>query len=229
MNKKKLAIFDIDGTIFRSSLLIELNWMLMKEGIFPRTVQDELDKSYYKWIDRKGSYEDYINDVVDVYSKYVFNKKQKDINRIASKVVKEQKDRVYVYTRDLIKKLKSKYIMVAISGSPIETVNAFNKYYDFDYLMATKREIKNGKYTKNILEVPALDKKRYIQDFVKNNNFNLKGSIGLGDTEADVGFLQLVDDPICFNPNKNLYKIAKRRNWKIVVERKDVIYTLSFP
>ena len=78
----------------------------MKEGIFPRTVQHELDKSYYKWIDRKGSYEDYINDVVEVYSKYVFNKKQKDINRIAKKVVGEQKDRVYVYTRDLIKKLR---------------------------------------------------------------------------------------------------------------------------
>jgi len=52
--------------------------------------------------------------------------------------------------------------------------------------------------------------------------------MGLGDTEADVGFLELVDDPICFNPNKNLYKIARNRNWKIVVERKDVIYNLDF-
>ncbi|MFH1536744.1 MAG: HAD-IB family hydrolase [Patescibacteria group bacterium] len=228
MNKKRLAIFDIDGTIFRSSLLIELNWMLMKEGIFPIVIKKELDKSFYKWIDRKGSYEDYIEDVVKVYSKYVFNKNQRDIKRIAKKVVEEQKDRVYVYTRDLIKQLRKKYIMVAISGSPVEIVEAFNKYYKFDYIFATRREIKNKKYTKKILEIPALNKKKYIKDFIENNNFNLKGSMGLGDTEADVGFLELVDDPICFNPNKNLYKIARNRNWKIVVERKDVIYNLDF-
>jgi len=32
---KKLAIFDIDGTIFRSSLTIELLESLIEEGVFP--------------------------------------------------------------------------------------------------------------------------------------------------------------------------------------------------
>jgi phosphoserine phosphatase len=36
----------------------------------------------------------------------------------------------------------------------------------------------------------------------------------------------MVETPICFNPNKKLYEYAKRSGWKIVVERKDVIYDL---
>ncbi|MBU0671226.1 HAD-IB family phosphatase [Patescibacteria group bacterium] len=179
MNKNKLAIFDIDGTIFRSSLLIELNWMLMKEDIFPKSIKKELDKSYFAWIDRKGSYQDYIEDVIKVYNKNVVNKKVVDVNRVARKVVERQKDRVYVYTRDLIRKIKNQYLLVAISGSPVEIINAFNKYYNFDYLMGTTREINNGKFSNKILDVPAQDKKNHIKNFCKENNFSLKGSIGL--------------------------------------------------
>jgi len=36
---KKVAIFDIDGTIFRSSLLIELTDALIQEDIFPSKVE----------------------------------------------------------------------------------------------------------------------------------------------------------------------------------------------
>ncbi len=46
----------------------------------------------------------------------------------------------------------------------------------------------------------------------------------MGDTETDISFLKMVDNPICFNPNKNLYNYAKKKGWEIVVERKDVIY-----
>ena len=36
----------------------------------------------------------------------------------------------------------------------------------------------------------------------------------------------MVAQPICFNPNMNLYRYAKRYEWKVVVERKDVVYEL---
>jgi phosphoserine phosphatase len=48
----------------------------------------------------------------------------------------------------------------------------------------------------------------------------------VGDTEGDIPLLESVSRPICFNPNQNLYSYAKRMNWEVVVERKDVIYTI---
>ena len=39
--------------------------------------------------------------------------------------------------------------------------------------------------------------------------------------------LELVERPICFNPSRELYKAAKRLGWKVVVERKDVVYDIN--
>jgi phosphoserine phosphatase len=36
--------------------------------------------------------------------------------------------------------------------------------------------------------------------------------------------LEIVETPIAFNPNRLLYRHAKKHEWKVVVERKDVIY-----
>jgi len=37
----------------------------------------------------------------------------------------------------------------------------------------------------------------------------------------------MVGHPVAFNPNYELAKHAKKKRWKIVVERKDVIYELK--
>jgi phosphoserine phosphatase len=55
----------------------------------------------------------------------------------------------------------------------------------------------------------------------------MKGSYGIGDTESDVKFLEVVENPIAFNPNENLRKIAEKKGWRIVVEKKDVVYEIK--
>jgi phosphoserine phosphatase len=42
-----------------------------------------------------------------------------------------------------------------------------------------------------------------------------------------MGFLKLVEHPIAFNPNQNLKAAAEANGWKIVVEKKDVVYEIS--
>jgi phosphoserine phosphatase len=71
-----------------------------------------------------------------------------------------------------------------------------------------------------------LNKANILKRAVEKEGLTLKGSVGVGDTESDISFLELVEKPICFNPNKRLYTYAKRNDWKVVVERKDVIYEL---
>ena len=67
----RLAIIDIDGTIFRSSLVIELCHGLVKAGVFPRASIKEIQKEYLAWLNRKGGYEAYINKVVKIYIKHI--------------------------------------------------------------------------------------------------------------------------------------------------------------
>ncbi|MFH1111758.1 MAG: HAD-IB family phosphatase [Patescibacteria group bacterium] len=224
--KKKIAILDIDGTIFRSSLQRELLMSLVRFGVFPPIVRKELEKNYFAWVHRAGSYEDYINGVVKSYQNRINGVLVSDVKRVANILIEQQKFRVYTYTRELIKELRHDYRLIAISGSPIEIVKEFNKIWKFDAVYGTVFEVKDERYTGTVKFLPIKDKRSVVEQYVAEENLSLKDSIGIGDTESDASFLEIVKKPICFNPNQALYKIAKKKKWDIVVERKDVIYHL---
>ena len=71
-----------------------------------------------------------------------------------------------------------------------------------------------------------MNKAAILTRALRKEDITLEGSIGVGDTESDIPMLEMVETPIAFNPNQKLLTHAKRRGWKIVVERKDVIYEI---
>lgn len=227
---KKVAIFDIDGTIFRSSLLIEITEALTQEGIFPKEVRTIYTKSYENWSNRKGSYEKYISAVVKAFCQNIKGVRYDDFMRITKKVNSFHQSRVYRYTRNLIKDLKKKnYRLLAISNSPKGIVEEFCKGWGFNKVYGRIYEVgKNGKFTGKILYEDLISNKAEIlQRAVEKENLTLAGSVGVGDSESDIAFLKMVEKPICFNPNRKLYQYAKRAGWEIIVERKNVIYRIK--
>ena len=93
----------------------------------------------------------------------------------------------------------------------------------------TSNGLKNGKFTNKVLSLDAAyHKKKVLMDFAASQNIKVdwKNSAAVGDTETDISILQIVGKPIAFNPNHQLAKVAKARGWRIVVERKDVVYEL---
>ena len=225
--KKKVAIFDIDGTVFRSSLLIELTDLLIQEGIFSSNVRKVYAQAHENWLDRKGSYEEYIGAVVKAFMQNIKGVQYDEFSKISEKVILFHKDRIYQYSRDIIKDLKKKnYYLLAISHSPQKIVKEFCKKIEFDKIYGRIYEIDEQKrFTGKVFcEELISDKAEILKRAVEKENLTLKGSVGVGDTESDIAFLKMVEKPICFNPNQKLYQYAKRAGWKIVVERKDVIY-----
>jgi len=226
---RKVAIFDVDGTFFRSSLFIELTEALITAGIFPKKIRKIYSEEHLLWLDRKGSYEDYIMAMVRGYEKYLPGVSVKDFNRVARQVVKIHHNRVYRYTRDLIAKLKSEdYFLLAISQSPKIILDLFCKQSGFDLVYGRRYEIDaDKKFTGKVMDLEIIrDKSVVLKRAIERYKLTLKGSIGVGDTEGDIPMLSLVDHPICFNPNQALYTEAMRNDWEIKVERKDVIYDL---
>jgi len=227
--KKRVAVFDLDGTVFRSSLLIELLEELIEEKIFPKKARKIYSRELQNWLNRKGSYEDYIEKVILAYHRFIKKKKAEDVWKAARKVVSAQKNFTYRFTRCLVSELKKNYYLLAISGSPQEMVREFGKKFGFDRTYSRIFETdKKGRFTGKILfEDMIKDKGKILKIVVKKKGLSLKGSIGVGDTEADIPFLKLVNYPIAFNPNLRLYRYSQRRKWPVIVERKNVVYRLN--
>jgi len=226
---KKLAIFDIDGTVFRKNLHFELIDELSWRGIFSKNARRALVATYARWIEHRGTYEEYRKKIVSIYAKELKGCRQEDIVEAGRKVADFNKNRTYIFARDLIKKLRAqKYSIIAISGSPIEVIKEYNKYLKFDEVFGSVYET-NGKgvYTGKAVFEPVRHKGHLVGQYISEKNLTLDGSYGIGDTESDVGFLKMVEHPIAFNPNLNLERVARRRGWKIVVEKKDVIYDIT--
>lgn len=226
---KKLAVFDIDGTIFRSSLLLELVEALIQSKVFSKYAQAHYLDTWEKWRDREGSYGEFIQSVIQAYLQYIKGVRRADVWKVAERVIEIQKKRTYRYTRDLVKSLKTKnYFLLAISHSPYEAVAPFAKSWGFDKVYAMVYEVdKRVRFTGTMLyEDIILDKSKTLTRALEHNELSLKGSIGVGDTESDIPFLEMVERPIAFNPSSELYRTATRKKWEIVVERKDVIYKI---
>ncbi len=227
--KSKIAIFDIDGTIFRSSLLIELTDALIQTGVFKASARRHYERAYRDWLDRKDTYEKYIQGVVTAFASNLSGVSQKRFMRIATQVVAFHQNRVYRYTRDLVRQLKKRgYFLLAISKSPKEILDIFCAKLGFDKVYGVIYEVNDtGHYTGKILHWDIIsNKENVLERFTEKYGFSLRQSIGVGDTESDIDFLKKVSTPICFNPNKKLYEYAIKAGWEVVVERKDVIYKL---
>ncbi|MEX1027164.1 MAG: HAD-IB family phosphatase [Candidatus Paceibacterota bacterium] len=227
---QKVAIFDIDGTIFRSSLLIELVEGLIERDLFPEDAREGYRRERDGWLNRSGGYEAYIGAVVRVFLEHIKGVSFAQFDGVAEDMVARHRARVYRFTRDLIIELKREnYFLLAISQSPKRVLDKFCSSFGFDKVYGRFYELGPGdRFTGNIQDEHLIaNKANIVKRAVEKEGLTLEGSYGVGDTEDDIPFLDLVTRPICFNPNSGLYRYGKINGWRIVVERKDVIYEIQ--
>lgn len=229
MDKRPVAVFDIDGTVFRSSLFLELLERLVERGILPLDLKEVYHNEQKLWLDRQGEYDAYVEKAVEAFLGSVKGVSFDEVSKVATELVGEKKNRVYRYTRDLIKSLKEKdYFLLAISHSPRFVLDEFCKELGFDKMYGFFYETgPSGNFTGEVADIEVIrNKAAILQRAVRKENLTLEDSIGVGDTESDIPMLEMVEKPIAFNPNRKLLEHARKRGWKVVIERKDVTYEL---
>ncbi len=223
-----LAIFDIDGTIFRKNLHFELINQLVLMGVFPDKVRHKLIGLYSDWLEHEGTYGQYRDALVSLYAENIEGVSTDTVTIASQRMIEFHKKRTYIFAERLIKHLREKgYYIISVSGSPVEAVKEYNRaHLKFDEVFGTVYESVNGVYTGREQSVPVINKGKFVANYMRENNFSKEDSYGVGDTESDASFLKLVSHPIAFNPDNELKLIAEQNNWKIKVERKDVVYDI---
>ncbi len=225
---KPFAVFDIDGTLFRSSLLIEFVWAAIDAGLFNESARDEFEDTFTAWKERahENAYEDYIEKVVEVYLKHMKGVKKSEVDRISEDLAKTVHKETYVYTRELVQKLSETHTVIAISGSTIDFLEPFVKRYGFDLWYGSELEVVDGVFTGEEIRKGHHNKDKTLKQIIEEKGLGYEDSYAVGDTGPDIPMLELADNPIAFNPSRELFEHAKNSGWTIVVERKNMIYNL---
>ncbi len=226
---KPFAVFDIDGTIFRSGLYREVVYELLSAGQLPSNITQEFADLEVIWKKRQSdtAFGEYVYAMANAIDKALPHIKIADFEAASARVFERLSDYVYVYTRNLVEDLKKKgYTLIAISGSQDELVKPFAEKYGFDIWIGQHYERGDGFYTGKIVKTHE-GKDIILKKLATQHGLDFKDSIAIGDTDGDIGMLSIVEQPIAFNPERELFKAAKENGWKIVVERKNVIYELE--
>lgn len=233
---KHTGVFiDIDGTLYRNSLMIEHFKRLLKyEIIDPALWHNIAKKTYHDWDKRQGNFEDYLVEVAAIYLDTMKGLNRKEMEFIANQVIEVKGDRVYRYTRDRIEWHKEQQHRVFfISGSPDYLVKKMaEKYGVTDYRGTTYYVDEHENFTGEIAQMwDSANKKVAIDELVEKYKIDLSVSYAYGDTNGDYSMLKRVGNPVAINPASELLENIKNdpelvKRATIIIERKDVIYKL---
>jgi HAD superfamily hydrolase (TIGR01490 family) len=226
---RPFAVFDIDGTLVRWQLFHAIvDTLAAIEEVDPAHTQNIKDaRAVWKRREHIESFKEYEIKLINIYNQILLQVNADQFNNAITQVFEEFKDQVYIYTRDLITKLKTEnYLLFAISGSQTEIVQLIADYYGFDDCAGSDYIQKDGKFTgESVLHIGKKHKK--LEELVNKHKVNYKNSLAIGDSAGDISLLEAVENPIAFNPDKALYKVACKNNWSIILEVKNMIYKLE--
>ena len=233
--KNSAAFFDIDGTLFRNSLMIQHFKKLIKyEVIDPSIWYNKIKPVYEEWEKRYGDFEHYLETLAEVYIEQLKGVNKSYIEFIASQVINVSGDMVYKYSRDQIEWHKKQgHKVFFISGSPDFLVSKMAEKYGVTECRGTAYLVdEENNFTGEIIKMwNSENKQKTLDEFLKRYDVDLENSYAYGDTVGDLSMLKMVGNPIAINPNREFLLSIREdndlfRNTIVIIERKDVIYKL---
>jgi HAD superfamily phosphoserine phosphatase-like hydrolase len=229
--KKQFAVFDIDGTIARTSLLQQLVRVLVNRGKIGIGPANEIETMLHDFRQRiaDDDFGDYMKKAVDILFAAMPNGMTlEEYDEIIDVVVKMSLSHTYVYTRELLKTLKrNNFFLIAISGSERRIVGTFSKALGFDAWVGQVEYLHDGRALTGEVKALGQPKDKILQALINKFDLDTRGSMAIGDTSTDIPLLDLVESPVVFNPNQALFKHARDKGWMTVIERKDMVYGMA--
>jgi phosphoserine phosphatase len=173
---RPFAVFDIDGTIFRSSLLIEVVEALIYKGIFPPGANSKIQPALMLWHDRAtpDAYIDYLQEVIHAFEDNIRGVTEAQLRLVSEDVISKKFKQTYVFTRDLINQLKDTHELFAISGSPKQLVENFASAYGFTDFVATEYQAVDGVFDGTANKAHS-KKDKILDQLVQKHGLNYAG------------------------------------------------------
>lgn len=216
LNKTKLAIFDVDGTLIKGespSLFLKFLFFkgkLIKLGIFKL--------SFLAFLYRIGFIKD-ATELIENFAKLFKGQNLEDIKKLSieffNKILKKKIRRKLMF--QIFEFKKQGYFILILSATPEFILKPLADFLGADKLISTKFEVKNGIFTGKIeKKIVYSNVKEEIVKHIEEYGFNLKQSIFFSDHISDLPLLEEVGFPIVVNPKSKLKKIALKKNWTIL-------------
>ena len=222
---QKIAVFDVDGTLYGGNLGIEFLKVLIANNIFNPEVGKEIFGWYAKYKSGEVEKTIVVDEIYRLFAVGMTGVDQSISLQTAHETFEKVKINLFSFAPELLSTLiSSGYKVILLSGSPVEMISELGKLLGLenDLIIGGELEVIDNKYTGNIISYPgsADQKVSIIKRKIDELHLDIDwpNSFGMGDNERDIGILKLVGHPIAFTPNSVLSDIATQNNWQIATK-----------
>jgi HAD superfamily hydrolase (TIGR01490 family) len=224
-NDIKVAVLDIDGTLYPGALGIPLLQALTADGISDKSKSEDIFKVINKYRLNEIDFQTMATGAYTLYAEAIAGISQTVMQRIARQVWQQEQSKLFPFVPKLIDILKSQgYSIVLISGSPNEIVCCLAEEFGILKYQGSTFATDQGKYSGKVILLSGTIGKKYsiLLEMVKDWRVNLEESFAMGDSITDTVLLQIVGKPLVFEPHPSLMLVAQEKGW-LVTNRNDVL------
>ena len=120
--------------------------------------------------------------------------------------------------------------VVIVSASGTEVVEPIGELLGADHVVATRMDVEDGRYTGHIAFYAYAEGKAVaIRELAETRGYDLSRCYAYSDSITDLPMLDVVGHPYAVNPDKELRRAAKERDWPVLVFTKPVALRTPLP
>ena len=225
---KPFAAFDVDGTIFKSSLAEKVVDGCIEAGVFRAEPFNDVFANRRRWqiSNNEGLYQAYLHRLVGAFVNEVAGVEVGRFNKVTDAMLERHAIRKFAFPRKLIRGLQPSHHIVAISGSPDILVKPFLNDLEVEAAYGSIFDVEDGVFTG--LAKTVGNKATLLEKLVTDGVAAQSGSVAMGDTVSDTSMLEYSATPIMFNASRTLTNYGSEFGWLRVNEVKDQITALHW-
>lgn len=217
------ATFDLDGTVFKMTVLEAYTDWLSRERVFdPLPSEITTAKQQWKNENTEQNYNTHLGQLVRFFIEQVPGKSVSQLGEAARIVANQQRHRRWNVTTTIIEKLRPTHNVVAISLMPEWLMEPFSEDLGFVALMGSTYVTCDGLFTD---EAYSIDKATEYTNARQGDVTKL--DVHMGDTVGDSSLFALAKRPILFNPSWTLYQQMEGDRPTVITSHKDVTTVIN--
>lgn len=204
---KTIVLSDVDGTLVKSSLVLESAVEVHRDG------RAFLGDAPERWLaDMKN--ESLIRELAETYREALvgksmaFVKAEATITRLLA-----DDENFYATLKRLVKHQEDGHEVVLITGSPDFLVKPFAEKFGFKYFASTYHVDDNGCFTGEIELMAGAVAKQAVIDSLGLENYSMV--IGLGDTASDAPLLAASHQSVLVAPTEETLEVLRAKGIRI--------------
>ncbi len=212
------AFFDLDKTVIATSSVMALGGTFYRDGLISKRtiVRGLYAQVVYLLVGADENKMDRMREAMLVLTKgwdqqHVQELVRETLDDVLTPII-------YAEALELIEEhRKAGRKTVIVSSSPAETVGPIGEYLGVDDVIATRARLdEQGRYTGELeFYAYAAHKADAIREMAVTEKLDLASSYAYSDSITDLPMLELVGHPVAVNPDRELARVAREREWEV--------------